>query len=233
MCEDIFDRQNRLIGADATEKLKGSRVALFGLGGVGGAALEGLVRAGVGHISLFDGDRVAPSNRNRQFLATQQSTGKLKTVAARQRAEDINPDVSISEFPIFYTSENSSDFDLSGYDYIIDAIDMVSAKIELILKANELNIPIISCMGTGNKLDATAFEVSDLFKTSVCPLARVMRRELLRRGIKKLKVVYSKETPLEPIGDDKRTPASISFVPSVAGLILAGEVIKNLIGENK
>lgn len=229
--ENIFDRQNRLIGEDATEKLKKSSVALFGLGGVGGAALEALLRAGVGHIAVFDGDKVALSNRNRQFLATEQTTGTLKTAAAKERAKSINPEIVISEYPIFYTPENSSEFDLSQYDYIIDAVDMVAAKIELIVKANECSVPIISCMGTGNKLDATAFEVSDISKTSVCPLARVMRRELSKRGIKKLKVVYSKESPIEPKCEDKRTPASISFVPSVAGLILAGEVIKGIIGE--
>lgn len=229
--ENIFDRQNRLIGEDATAKLKSARVALFGLGGVGGAALEGLLRSGVGHIAVFDGDKVALSNRNRQLLATADTTGRLKTTAAKERARIINPDITVSEFPIFYTPENSGEFDLSQYDYIIDAVDMVSAKIELIVRANECGVPIISCMGTGNKLDPTAFEVSDIFKTSVCPLARVMRRELSKKGIKKLKVVYSKEAPLEPLGEDKRTPASISFVPSVAGLILAGEVIKAIIRE--
>lgn len=233
LAENIFDRQNRLIGIEATEKLKKSRVALFGLGGVGGACLEALARAGVGHITLFDGDKVSESNRNRQFLATVDTTGSLKTAAARERVHSINPDITVCEFPVFYTSENSSEFNLSQYDYIIDAVDMVSAKIELVLKANESGVPIISCMGTGNKLDATAFEVSDIFKTSVCPLCRVMRRELSKRGIKKLKVVYSKEAPREPLSDDKRTPASISFVPSVAGLILAGEVIKYIIGEEK
>ena len=148
LSEDIFDRQNRLIGKDATSKLKNSRVALFGLGGVGGAALEALLRAGVGHISLFDGDRVAASNRNRQLLATEETTGELKTAAARARAKSINPDISISEHPVFYTPENSGEFDLSQYDYIIDAVDMVSAKIELALRANECSVPIISCMGT-------------------------------------------------------------------------------------
>lgn len=231
MGENIFDRQNRLIGKDATEKLRKSSVALFGLGGVGGAALEGLLRAGVGHVAVFDGDNVNPSNRNRQLLATEQTTGTLKTSAAKQRAKSINPDIVVSEFPVFYTPENSGEFDLSQYDYIIDAIDMVSAKIELIMRADECSVPIISCMGTGNKLDATAFEVSDISKTSVCPLCRVMRRELSKRGIKKLKVVYSKEAPRTPLGEDKRTPSSISFVPNVAGLILAGEVIKDIIRE--
>ena len=164
-------------------------------------------------------------------MATEQSTGSLKTAAAKQRVKSINPNIEVSEFPVFYTSENSNEFDLSKYDYIIDAVDMVSAKIELIVQAARCGTPIISCMGTGNKLDATAFEVSDIFKTSVCPLARVMRRELSKKGIKKLKVVYSKEAPLEPIGEDKRTPASISFVPNVAGMILAGEAIKDIIGE--
>lgn len=231
MSENIFDRQNRLIGEKATEKLRNSSVALFGLGGVGGAALEALARAGVGRIAVFDGDKVCASNRNRQLLATADTTGTLKTAAARERVKSINPDIAVEEFPVFYTPENSSEFDLSGYDYIIDAVDTVSAKIELVVKAGESAVPIISCMGTGNKLDASAFEVSDIYKTSVCPLARVMRRELSKRGVKKLKVVYSKENPREPMSEDKRTPASISFVPNVAGLILAGEVIKDIIGE--
>ena len=229
--ENIFDRQNKLIGEQSTQKLKNASIALFGLGGVGGACLEALVRAGIGHVAVFDGDKVALSNRNRQLLATEDTTGMLKTTAAKQRVKSINPEIEVCEYPIFYTAENSSQFDLSRYDYIIDAVDMVSAKIELVVKARESSVPIISCMGTGNKLDATAFEVSDIFKTSVCPLARVMRRELSKRGIKKLKVVYSTETPREPTCEDKRTPASISFVPNVAGLILAGEVIKYIIGE--
>ena len=231
MGENIFDRQINLIGQSATDKLRNSRVALFGLGGVGGAAFEALVRAGVGHIAVFDGDKVSPSNRNRQLLATEETTGTSKTSAAQKRAKLINPEAEILEFPVFYTPENSGEFDLSNYDYVIDAIDMVSAKLELIIRANECSVPIISCMGTGNKLDATAFEVSDIFKTSVCPLARVMRRELSKRGIRKLKVVYSKEDPREPLCEDKRTPASISFVPNVAGFILAGQVIKDIIGE--
>ncbi|MEE1279484.1 MAG: tRNA threonylcarbamoyladenosine dehydratase [Oscillospiraceae bacterium] len=229
---EIFERTQRLIGKAALEKLKNARIAVFGLGGVGGAAVEALARAGVGYLALFDGDTVSPTNRNRQIIATEESTGMLKTKAAAERCRCINPQIEIFEHSIFYTPENADEFPLSGYDYIIDAVDMVTAKIELICRAKESSTPIISCMGTGNKLDATAFEVCDIYKTSVCPLARVMRRELNKRGIDALKVVYSREAPREPIdSDDKRTPASISFVPPVAGMILAGEVIKDIIGK--
>lgn len=230
--QEIFKRTENLIGEKAVSRLKNAKVALFGLGGVGGAALEALARAGIGHIALFDGDKVSKSNRNRQLLATEESCGRLKTAVAAERCRAINPDIFLEEYAVFYTPENADEFDLSRYDYIIDAVDMVSAKIELICRAKESGTPIISCMGTGNKLDATAFEVSDIYKTSVCPLARVMRRELKERNIKSLKVVYSKEQPREPIDAlDKRTPASISFVPPVAGMILAGEVIKDIIKE--
>ena len=227
---EIFERTQRLIGQAALEKLKTARVAVFGLGGVGGAAVEALARAGVGHLALFDGDSVSPTNRNRQIIATEDSTGMLKTRAAADRCRAINPEIEISEHSIFYTLENADEFPLCEYDYIIDAVDMVTAKIELVCRAKKSGTPIVSCMGTGNKLDATAFEVCDIYKTSVCPLARVMRRELQKRGVADLKVVYSKESPRQPVGcDDKRTPASISFVPPVAGMILAGEVIKDII----
>ena len=226
----IFEREERLIGKDALLKLKGSRVAVFGLGGVGGAAAEALIRGGVGSLYVFDGDKVATSNINRQFFATTDTVGMLKTSAAKDRLLLLNPDAEVVENPFFYTPENADSIDLSQFDYIVDAIDMVTAKIELALRAQGAGVPIISCMGTGNKLDPTAFEVSDIFKTSVCPLCRVMRKELKERGVKRLKVVYSKEEPITPKEtDDKRTPASISFVPPVAGMILAGEVIKDLI----
>ncbi len=228
----LFERTQRLIGQAALEKIKSAKIAVFGLGGVGGAAVEALARAGVGYLALFDGDTVSPTNRNRQIIATEESTGMLKTKAAAERCRCINPQIEISEHSIFYTPENADEFPLSEYDYIVDAVDMVSAKIELVCRASKSGTPIISCMGTGNKLDATAFEVCDIYKTSVCPLARVMRRELNKRGIDALKVVYSRETPREPIdSDDKRTPASISFVPPVAGMIMAGEVIKDIIGK--
>lgn len=230
--EHIFERTQRLVGENALQKLKNAKVAIFGLGGVGGAALEALARGAVGTIALFDGDTVSLSNRNRQFLATENTTGALKVSAAAERARLINPQIILEEHAVFYTPENADAFDLSEYDYIIDAVDMVSAKIELACRAAACGTPMISCMGTGNKLDATAFEVSDVYKTSMCPLARVMRRELAKRGIQSLKVVYSKEQPKKPFStDDARTPASISFVPPVAGMILAGEVIKHIIRE--
>ena len=230
--DGIFEREERLVGKDAVLKLKGSKVAVFGLGGVGGAAAEALIRGGVGSLCIFDGDKIMESNINRQFFATTETVGLPKTAAAKKRLLSINPDAEIIEHSFFYTPENSEGVDLKQFDYIVDAIDMVTAKIELVLRANAAGVPIISCMGTGNKLDPTAFEVCDIFKTSVCPLCRVMRKELKERGVTKLKVVYSKEEPITPKGtDDKRTPASISFVPPVAGMILAGEVIKDIIRE--
>lgn len=228
--DEIFERTGQLIGKDALLKLKASHVAVFGLGGVGGAAAEALCRSGVGTLSLFDGDKVSRTNLNRQIIATTKTEGQLKVSAAAERLYSINPQVRLCENAFFYTAQNADSVDLSDFDYIIDAVDMVSAKIELVCRANVCKTPIISCMGTGNKLDPARFEVADLFSTSVCPLARVMRRELNGRGIKKLKVVYSKETPIKPKDtDDARTPASISFVPPVAGMILAGEVIRDLI----
>ncbi len=227
--KDFLDRSRRLIGEAAVCRLKQSRVALFGLGGVGSAALEALCRAGIGHIALFDGDSVNLSNINRQLIATQHTVGQSKTSAAAERARSINPEIELEQYCVFYTPQNADEFDLSKYDYIIDAIDTVSSKIELAVRAKELSVPIISCMGTGNKLDASKFEVSDIYKTSVCPLCRVMRRELSKRGVDKLKVVYSKQPPITPKDEDKRSPASISFVPPVAGMILAGEVILDII----
>lgn len=225
---EIFVRSENLIGSEALLKLKNAHVAVFGVGGVGSAAVEALARAGVGKISVFDGDCVTPSNINRQLIALHSTLGTPKVEATKQRILDINPDCEVFTNEVFYTADNADLFDLSIYDYIIDAIDMVSAKIELICRAKEKSVPIISSMGTGNKLDPTAFEVADIFKTSVCPLARVMRRELKMRGIINLKVVYSKEEPRTPLCEDKRTPASISFVPPVAGYIIAGEVIKEI-----
>ncbi len=228
--DEIFERTARLIGKGALATLKKAHVAVFGIGGVGCAAAEALVRGGVGTLSLFDGDKVSLSNINRQLFATVNTVGMSKTAAATQRLKTLNPDVCIIENSFFYTPETADEVDLSQFDYIIDAVDMVTAKIELAVRARAAGVPLISCMGTGNKLDPTAFEVCDIFKTSVCPLCRVMRKELKDRGIKDLKVVYSKEEPITPKGtDDKRTPASISFVPPVAGMILACEVIKELI----
>lgn len=225
--QGIFEREQRLIGDEAVLKLKGSKVAVFGLGGVGSAAAEALCRGAVGYLALFDGDRVCESNLNRQLIALSSTIGKLKVDAAAQRYMDINPEIKIERFPVFYTSENAKDYDLSQYDYIIDAVDMVTAKIELAVRAKEADVPIISCMGTGNKLGLSPFEVCDLFKTSVCPLARVMRRELSRRGIDRLKVIYSKETAIK---NEENVVSSISFVPPVAGFMMAGEVIRDIIG---
>lgn len=231
-----FERTEMLLGALAIEKLKNSRVAVFGIGGVGGAAAEALVRGGVGSLDFIDPDTVSVTNINRQLIATHDTIGELKTEAMRKRALSINPDVNIKTHNIFYLPENADSFDLSVYDYIVDAIDTVSAKIELIVRADKLGIPVISSMGTGNKLDPSRFVVTDLYKTTVCPLARVLRRELKARGIKKLKVVYSDEAPLTPLftqenseqNTRRSTPGSVSFVPPVAGYLMAGEIIRTL-----
>ena len=231
--ENQLTRTEALIGKENVETLKNSAVAVFGIGGVGGYCVEGLARSGVGRIDLIDNDTVGITNLNRQIIATQSTIGKLKTEAAKQRIKDINPDIDVKTFNIFYSKDNYNDIDLGIYDYVVDAIDTVTSKLLLIKECKNKNIPIISSMGTGNKLDANLFEVSDIFKTSVCPLAKVMRYELKKMGIKNLKVVYSKEEPIKPINQDsqngKHTPASISFVPATAGLIIAGEVIKDII----
>lgn len=226
-----FIREAMLIGKEAVKKLSASKVALFGVGGVGASAAEALARGGIGEIHLIDNDKVSLSNINRQLCALTSTVDQYKTEVTAKRLMDINPDLKVVTHNIFFLPE--TEFDLSGFDYIIDAIDTVSAKIELAVRADRLNIPMISCMGTGNKLDPTAITVEDLSKTSVCPLARVMRRELSQRGIKHLKVVYSKELPRKPLfyPDDspkKLPPASISFVPPVAGFVAAGVVINDL-----
>ena len=232
---EIFSRTEALLGKEAMKKLKNSRVALFGLGGVGSAAFEALLRSGVGHIEVFDHDVVSETNLNRQLFATVDTIGQKKTDIAALRIASINPDCKVVKHDMFYLPENADKLPLEAYDYIVDAIDTVSAKIELAVRAQKLGVPIISSMGTGNKLDATAFEIDDIYKTSVCPLARVLRVKLKERGVKKLKVVYSKEVPLTPkeklTAENTRRdiPASISFVPSVAGFIIAGEVIKDII----
>ena len=225
-----FSRTEMLIGKENVEKLRNSKVAIFGVGGVGSFVVEGLARAGVGNFILVDNDKVAESNLNRQIIATTKTIGKLKVEACKERILEINPEAKVEIYPEFFMPESPEIFD-NTVDYIVDAIDTVTAKIELVIRANKLNIPIISSMGTGNKLDPTKFEVTDIYKTSVCPLAKVMRKELKPRGIKKLKVVYSKEEPIKIIkeeGTKKQIPGSISFVPSVAGLIIAGEVVKDL-----
>lgn len=229
----FYERTARMLGEEAVEKLKNARIALFGLGGVGGHAAEALARAGVGHLTLVDGDTVSASNMNRQLFAVQSTVGLPKTEAAKRRLSDINPSIEIDARPLFVTADNLFEFDFSTYDYIIDAIDTVSSKIAIIMAAKETDTPIISCMGAGNKLDPTAFRVADIYQTSVCPLARVMRLELRRRGVKKLRVVYSEEPPVKvekEMVNGKPVPGSVSFVPSVAGLILAGEAIKAIAG---
>lgn len=222
-----------LLGKENMEKLKGARVAVFGVGGVGGYVVEALARSGVGALDLIDKDVVSLSNINRQILALHSTIGQKKTEVAAARAKDINPELRVRVYDTFYLPERANEFDFTNYDYVVDAIDTVSGKIGLVVQANEANVPIISSMGAGNKLDATAFEIADISKTSVCPLARVMRRELKKRGITSLKVVYSKEEPKPSACKDEETgkpvPGSIAFVPSVVGLLIAGEVIKDLI----
>lgn len=228
-----FSRTELLIGKENTEKLQNAKVAVFGIGGVGSYVVEGLARAGIGNFLLVDNDDVSLTNLNRQLIAVQDTIGKAKVEVARDRILSINPNANVEIAKEFFIPESDEILDKS-VSYIVDAVDTVTAKIELVLRANKLNIPIISCMGTGNKLDPTRFEVADIFKTSVCPLAKVMRKELKIRGIKKLKVVYSKEelikvNTVSENGVKMQVLASISFVPSVAGLIIAGEVIKDII----
>lgn len=233
-----FLRTEMLLGRDAIEKLHSARVAVFGLGGVGGYVVEALARSGVGSLDLIDSDTVSISNLNRQILATHATIGMLKVDAARQRVLDINPDCVVRAYPIFYTPETADSFDFTQYDYIVDAIDTVTGKLALVERAMAVNTPIICCMGTGNKLDASAFQVADISKTSMCPLARVMRKELSKRGIRHLKVVYSQEEAITPTGWEeeaaalgkRQIPGSVAFVPGAAGLLLAGEVVRDLTG---
>ena len=229
-----FSRTELLIGKDGIQKLNNAKVAIFGIGGVGSFVVEGLVRAGVQNFILVDNDEICLTNLNRQLHATRETIGKSKVDVMKQRILEINPEAIVEVYKEFYMPDSKVKILDKSVDYIVDAVDTVTAKIGLVVEANELNIPIISSMGTGNKLDATKFEVCDIYKTSVCPLAKVMRKELKQRGIKKLKVVYSKEEPIKVLeqvedGAKKQTPGSISFVPSVAGLIIAGEVIKDII----
>ena len=233
-----FSRTALLLGDEAIEKLKKARVAVFGVGGVGGYTVEALARSGVGAIDLIDNDRVSLSNINRQIIATHSTIGQLKVEVAKERVLDINPNCEVKTYPVLYMPETADAFDFSLYDYVVDAIDTVTGKIELVMRAQEKSTPIISSMGAGNKLDPTAFEVADIYKTSVCPLAKVMRRELKKRGVKKLKVVYSKEEAITPVGEieedmpgRRSIPGSIAFVPSVAGLIIGGEVVKDIVSK--
>ena len=242
---DIFSRTQLLMGDEAMDILARSRVAVFGVGGVGGYTVEALARSGVGALDLIDDDKVCVTNINRQIIALGSTVGMYKVDAAAERIRDINPDCKVTCHKMFYMPDTAHMLDFSKYDYVIDAIDTVTGKIEIIMQAKQAGVPVISSMGAGNKLDPTRFEVADIYKTSVCPLAKVMRYQLKRRGVKKLKVVYSKEEPLTPRGqavDDgsgntdmrtgtarRTTPASVAFVPSVVGLIIAGEVIKDLV----
>lgn len=244
-----FSRTQLLLGREGMERLAKARVAVFGVGGVGGYVVEALARSGVGALDLIDDDKVCLTNLNRQIIATYQTIGKYKVDVAKARVLDINPKADVKIYKTFYTPDTAGEFDFTQYDYVVDAIDTVTGKIELVMQAKAANTPIISSMGAGNKLDASALEVADIYKTSVCPLARVMRRELKKRGVKKLKVVYSKEEALTPIDDEeiscrkncvcppgterkctvrRQVPGSTAFVPAAAGLIIAGEVVRDL-----
>lgn len=234
--DNYFSREELLIGKDAIEILKNSRVAVFGVGGVGGFVVEVLARCGVGTIDVIDNDVVDPSNINRQIIATADTIGQEKVNVVEQRIKSINPNAVVNKHRCFFLPETAKDFDFTRFDYVVDAIDTVSGKIEIILQAKKAGVPVISCMGAGNKLDPTAFVVTDIYKTSVCPLARVMRQKLKKLGVQGLKVVYSTEKAIKPNyppdmpPQRKAAPGSVAFVPSVAGIIAGGEVIKDLIG---
>ena len=229
--QEQLSRTEMLIGNDGLKKLKHARVAVFGIGGVGGYVVEALARSGVGAFDLIDSDTVALSNLNRQIIATRDTIGKYKTEVMRDRIHSICPDTEVEVHNCFYLPETRDEFDFSKYDYVVDAVDTVTAKIDLIMSAKEADVPIISSMGAGNKMNPAMFEVADIHKTSVCPLAKVMRRELKKRGVDHLKVVYSKEEAIKRETDERKpVPGSIAFVPSVAGLIIASEVVKDLIG---
>ena len=244
-----FSRTQLLLGKEAIKKLQASRVAVFGIGGVGGYVCEALIRSGVGKFDLIDDDKVCLTNLNRQIIATRKTVGQYKADVMKERMLDIYPDADITVRKCFFLPENANEFPFDEYDYVVDAVDTVSAKLELVMQAQRHNVPIISCMGAGNKLDGSQFRVADIYKTRMCPLARVMRTELKKRGVKKLKVVYSEEQPTRPIEDmsiscrthcicppgaahkctERRDiPGSIAFVPSIAGLLIAGEVVKDL-----
>lgn len=237
-----FSRTELLIGKENMKHLANARVAVFGVGGVGGYVVEALARSGIGTFDLIDDDKVSLTNINRQIIATTKTVGQYKVDVAKERILEINPQTQVHVYKMFYLPQTSGQFDFHQYDYVVDAIDTVTGKLQLVEQADASGTPIISCMGAGNKMDATAFEVADISKTSVCPLAKVMRRELKKRGIEHLKVVYSKEKAISPMKSEtdeeekmgkRQTPGSNAFVPSVAGLIIAGEVIKDLIGWNK
>lgn len=245
-----FSRTELLLGKEALERLSTARVAVFGIGGVGGYTCEALVRSGIGAFDLIDDDKVCLTNLNRQLIATRKTVGQYKVDVMEERILDINPDAKVQTYKCFFLPENADTFPFEEYDYVVDAVDTVTAKLELIMKAKEAGVPVISCMGAGNKLDGSQFRVADIYKTKVCPLAKVMRRELRKRGVKDLKVVYSEEIPTRPMDDmatsyrddcsspsseeqksaERRDiPGSVAFVPSVAGLLIAGEVVKDLV----
>lgn len=235
--ENQFSRTELLIGAEGLKRLNNAHVAVFGVGGVGGYAVEALVRSGIGEIDIVDNDTVSLTNLNRQIIAAGDTIGRYKVDVMAERAKSINPDITVNAYKCFYMPDNADEFDFTKYSYIIDAVDTVTAKLEIIVRANEANVPVISCMGAGNKLDATRFEVADIYETSVCPLARTIRRELRKRNIKKLNVVYSKEEALSPLKSEntevkgtagRAVPGSMSYVPAVAGLIAAGYVINQI-----
>ena len=234
-----FSRSELLLGKEGMDKLKNSRVAVFGVGGVGGYVCEALVRTGIGAFDLIDSDTVSLTNLNRQIIATQKTVGQYKVDVMKERMLDINPEVEVRVHKCFFLPENADQFPFKEYDYVVDAVDTVTAKIELVIKCQKEGVPIISSMGAGNKFEASTFRVADIYKTSMCPLAKVMRRELKNRGVKKLKVVYSEEKPFSPeYADDewekkgeRPAPGSLAFVPSAAGLIIAGEVVKDLTGK--
>lgn len=249
-----FSRTQLLLGEEAMRKLEQSRVAVFGIGGVGGYVCEALVRSGVGAFDLIDDDKICLTNLNRQIIATRKTVGKYKADVMKERILEINPNASVTVHKCFFLPENAEEFPFDEYDYVVDAVDTVTAKIEIIMQAQRKGIPVISCMGAGNKLDGSQFRVADIYKTKMCPLAKVMRRELKKRGVKKLKVVYSEEKPTRPIEDmsiscrahcicppgakhkctERRDiPGSLAFVPSVAGLIIAGEVVKDIVGKTE
>lgn len=233
--KEEFSRTGLLVGEAAMDKLAASRVAVFGIGGVGGYVVEALVRSGIGAIDIIDNDTVARTNINRQIIATQSSIGRAKVEVMEERIRDINPDCKVTAYNCFYLPETKSVFDFSIYDYVVDAVDTVTAKLSLVMEAKSAGVPVISCMGAGNKLSPVGFEVTDIYKTSVCPLAKVMRRELKKRGVKNLKVVYSREEAIAPKGntDEKsnkrQIPGSIAYVPAVAGLTIASCVIEDII----
>lgn len=235
MTENAFSRTQMLIGEEALECLRKSKVAVFGIGGVGGYVVEALARSGVGKFELTDNDTVSLSNLNRQIIATRNTVGQYKTDVMRERILSINPEAEVSVHRCFYLPETAEEFDFNAYSYVVDAVDTVTAKIDIIMRAKSAGVPVISSMGAGNKLDPTCFKVADIYETQMCPLARVMRREMRKRDVESLKVVYSTEEAAAPVEnggceDGCRTPGSIAFVPSVAGLIVAGEVVRDLIG---